>query len=149
MVLCKLTRKMFHKSLILMVRNLSLILRLNIPPNSKDLVLPVLEVTYNSDLFTNFLEFYAFDMQIATFPFFTSLLDSVLLLLLEVINLISSGFPLLRFAHLFLVLNSTLSFLKMKTQTMHLQRQADFECYFKHTLQNNITSCYRAKITEG
>lgn len=114
MVLSKLTGKMLHKSHAPVVRNLSLILRLNIPPNSKYLVLPVLEVPYNSDLSTNFLDLYAFDLQIATFSFFTSLLDSVCLLLLEVIQLILSGFPLIRFAHLFLVLNSSLSFLKME-----------------------------------
>lgn len=120
MVLCKLTGKMFHKSLTLVVRNLSLILRLNISPNSKYLILPVLnynyKVPYNSDLSTNFLKFYAFDMQIATFSFFTILSDSVFLLPLKVTNLISSSFPLIRFAHLFLVLNSslTLPFLKME-----------------------------------
>lgn len=110
---------MFHKSLTLVVRNLSLILRLNIPPNSKYLLLHVLEVPYNSDLSTNFLEFYAFGLQIATFSFFTSLLDSVLLWLLEVTNIISSGFPLIRFAHVFLVLNSSLSFLKMEDPNQH------------------------------
>lgn len=101
-------------SLSVVVRNLSQILRLNIPPNSKYLILPVLKVLFNSHISTNFLDFYAFAMQIATFSFFTSLLDSVLLLLLEVIKLISSRFSLIRFAHLFLVLNSSLFLLKME-----------------------------------
>lgn len=148
MALGKLTGKMFHKSLTLVVRNLSLILRLNIPPNSKYLLLHVLEVPYNSDLSTNFLEFYAFGLQIATFSFFTSLLGSVLLWLLEVTNIISSGFPLIRFAHVFLVLNSSLSFLKMEdpNHTPSRGKQTLSTISSAHW-QNNITSCYRAKTT--
>lgn len=150
MALCKLTGKMFHKGLTLVVRNLSLILRLNMPPNSKYLLLHVLEVPYNSDLSTNFLEFYAFGLQITTFSFFTSLLDSLPLLLLEVTNLVLYGFPLIRFAHLFLVLNSSLSFLKMEDPSHTPSRGKQTLSIISSThWQNNITSCYRAKTTEA
>lgn len=149
MALCKLTGKMFHKSLTLVVRNLSLILRLNIPPNSKYLLLHVLEVPYNSDLSTNFLEFHAFGLQIATFSFFTSLLDSALLWLLEVTNIISSGFPLIRFAHVFLVLNSSLSFLKMEANHTPSRGKQTLSTISSIHWQNNITSCYRAKTTKA
>lgn len=74
---------MFCNSLALVVRNLSLILRLNISLNSKCLILPVLELPFNSDLSIHFLGFYPFDTQIATYSFFTILLDFVFLLLIS------------------------------------------------------------------
>lgn len=130
MVLFMLTGKMFHNCLALVVRKLSLILRLNISLSSKYLVLPVLELPLNSDLSTHFLGFYPFDMQVATFSFFTILLDFVFLLLLETNKLIAPDFPLVRFAHLFLVLNSRSKvhpFELGRPKPYTVKRQGDFE----------------------
>lgn len=57
-----------------------------------------------------------FTSRLQPFPFFTTLLDFVFLLPLEINKLNSSGFLLIRFAHLFIILNSSLSssFLNIK-----------------------------------
>lgn len=138
MVLLMLTGKMFHNSLPLVVRKLSLILRL---VNTS-----VLSCPFNSDPSTHFLGFYPFDMQIAAFSFFTILSDFVFLLLLEVNKLISPGFPLVRSTHLFLASNSWVPpFWTWKAQTIYTYGASRLWMYIKHTLQSNVTSYCRGK----
>lgn len=111
-----LTGKTFHNTLALAVRNLSLIIRLNISLSSKYLIPPVLELPLIQISPHTPWDFYPFDMEIYNLLIFTILWDFVFLLLLEVNKLISSDFPLIRLTRLFLILNSSLSssFLNME-----------------------------------